>query len=128
MRLSGLQKEVLALYRQCLRESRKKPQVRARGCTLKTLPGKTLTAGPSSQRTCPLTSVTLPPSSSSSARAVGSSTSTRPPASRMSGEAGDDGSPPPASWPKRAVMSTRQRRRPALTHAMAHRLALVGAG
>ncbi|KAK5987575.1 Succinate dehydrogenase assembly factor 1 [Cladobotryum mycophilum] len=26
MRLSGLQKEVLALYRQCLRESRKKPQ------------------------------------------------------------------------------------------------------
>ncbi|CEJ81700.1 Putative Heat repeat protein [[Torrubiella] hemipterigena] len=25
MRLSGLQKEVLALYRQCLRESRKKP-------------------------------------------------------------------------------------------------------
>lgn len=27
MRLSGLQKEVLALYRQCLRESRKKPQV-----------------------------------------------------------------------------------------------------
>lgn len=28
MRLSGLQKEVLALYRQCLRESRKKPQVR----------------------------------------------------------------------------------------------------
>ena len=27
MRLSGLQKEVLALYRQCLRESRKKPPV-----------------------------------------------------------------------------------------------------
>lgn len=27
-RLSGLQKEVLALYRQCLRETRKKPQVR----------------------------------------------------------------------------------------------------
>lgn len=27
MRLSGLQKEVLSLYRQCLRESRKKPQV-----------------------------------------------------------------------------------------------------
>lgn len=27
MRLSGLQKEVLALYRQCLRECRKKPQV-----------------------------------------------------------------------------------------------------
>ncbi|KAI0168759.1 complex 1 protein-domain-containing protein [Pestalotiopsis sp. NC0098] len=26
MRLSGLQKEVLGLYRQCLRESRKKPQ------------------------------------------------------------------------------------------------------
>ncbi|EGR47775.1 uncharacterized protein TRIREDRAFT_108481 [Trichoderma reesei QM6a] len=26
MRLSGLQKEVLALYRQCLRECRKKPQ------------------------------------------------------------------------------------------------------
>ncbi|KAH7326518.1 hypothetical protein B0I35DRAFT_475159 [Stachybotrys elegans] len=26
MRLSGLQKEVLALYRLCLRESRKKPQ------------------------------------------------------------------------------------------------------
>ncbi|KAK3941490.1 complex 1 protein-domain-containing protein [Diplogelasinospora grovesii] len=26
MRLSGLQKEVLSLYRQCLRESRKKPQ------------------------------------------------------------------------------------------------------
>ncbi|KEY67550.1 hypothetical protein S40285_09866 [Stachybotrys chlorohalonatus IBT 40285] len=26
MRLSGLQKEVLALYRQCLRESRKKPE------------------------------------------------------------------------------------------------------
>ncbi|KFH44492.1 Succinate dehydrogenase assembly factor-like protein [Hapsidospora chrysogenum ATCC 11550] len=25
-RLSGLQKEVLALYRQCLRETRKKPQ------------------------------------------------------------------------------------------------------
>ncbi|PHH65472.1 hypothetical protein CDD81_2252 [Ophiocordyceps australis] len=25
-RLSGLQKEVLSLYRQCLRESRKKPQ------------------------------------------------------------------------------------------------------
>lgn len=28
MRLSGLQKDVLALYRQCLRESRKKPKVR----------------------------------------------------------------------------------------------------
>jgi hypothetical protein len=28
-RLSGLQREVLALYRNCLRESRKKPQVRA---------------------------------------------------------------------------------------------------
>ena len=27
MRLSGLQRDVLALYRQCLRESRKKPQV-----------------------------------------------------------------------------------------------------
>ncbi|ODA76562.1 hypothetical protein RJ55_07832 [Drechmeria coniospora] len=27
MRLSGLQKEVLALYRQCLRESRRKPEV-----------------------------------------------------------------------------------------------------
>jgi hypothetical protein len=27
MRLSGLQREVLGLYRQCLRESRKKPQV-----------------------------------------------------------------------------------------------------
>lgn len=27
MRLSGLQKEVLALYRQCLRECRRKPQV-----------------------------------------------------------------------------------------------------
>ena len=27
MRLSGLQKEVLSLYRNCLRESRKKPQV-----------------------------------------------------------------------------------------------------
>lgn len=27
MRLSGLQKEVLALYRNCLRESRKKPEV-----------------------------------------------------------------------------------------------------
>lgn len=27
MRLSGLQKEVLALYRSCLRESRKKPAV-----------------------------------------------------------------------------------------------------
>ncbi|KAK1769976.1 complex 1 protein-domain-containing protein [Phialemonium atrogriseum] len=26
MRLSGLQREVLALYRQCLRESRKKPR------------------------------------------------------------------------------------------------------
>ncbi|KAM4059461.1 complex 1 protein (LYR family) domain-containing protein [Hirsutella rhossiliensis] len=26
MRLSGLQKEVLALYRQCLREARKKPE------------------------------------------------------------------------------------------------------
>ncbi|KAH6604687.1 hypothetical protein Trco_006394 [Trichoderma cornu-damae] len=26
MRLSGLQKEVLALYRQCLRECRRKPQ------------------------------------------------------------------------------------------------------
>ncbi|KAK8143897.1 hypothetical protein MY1884_006580 [Beauveria asiatica] len=26
MRLSGLQKEVLALYRHCLRESRKKPE------------------------------------------------------------------------------------------------------
>ncbi|KAL2207239.1 hypothetical protein CC79DRAFT_1368125 [Sarocladium strictum] len=26
MRLSGLQREVLGLYRQCLRESRKKPQ------------------------------------------------------------------------------------------------------
>ncbi|VUC27822.1 unnamed protein product [Clonostachys rosea] len=26
MRLSGLQKEVLALYRRCLRESRKKPE------------------------------------------------------------------------------------------------------
>ncbi|KAM3476710.1 hypothetical protein MY4038_006057 [Beauveria bassiana] len=29
MRLSGLQKEVLALYRHCLRESRKKPEVPA---------------------------------------------------------------------------------------------------
>ncbi|KAM3513984.1 hypothetical protein MY11210_002416 [Beauveria gryllotalpidicola] len=29
MRLSGLQKEVLALYRHCLRESRKKPEVSA---------------------------------------------------------------------------------------------------
>ncbi|KAI4867551.1 hypothetical protein F4820DRAFT_413443 [Hypoxylon rubiginosum] len=28
MRLSGLQKEVLSLYRNCLRESRKKPVVR----------------------------------------------------------------------------------------------------
>lgn len=28
MRLSGLQKEVLALYRQCLRGTRKKPEVR----------------------------------------------------------------------------------------------------
>jgi len=28
MRLSGLQRDVLALYRQCLRESRKKPKVR----------------------------------------------------------------------------------------------------
>lgn len=27
MRLSGLQRDVLALYRQCLRESRKKPEV-----------------------------------------------------------------------------------------------------
>ncbi|KAH6660349.1 hypothetical protein BKA67DRAFT_508957 [Truncatella angustata] len=27
MRLSGLQKEVLSLYRHCLRETRKKPQV-----------------------------------------------------------------------------------------------------
>ncbi|KAL1839525.1 hypothetical protein VTJ49DRAFT_1427 [Mycothermus thermophilus] len=27
MRLSGLQKEVLSLYRQCLRECRKKPEV-----------------------------------------------------------------------------------------------------
>lgn len=31
MRLSGLQKEVLGLYRQCLRESRKKPQVSFHG-------------------------------------------------------------------------------------------------
>ncbi|KAJ6788429.1 hypothetical protein PWT90_07353 [Aphanocladium album] len=29
MRLSGLQKEVLGLYRHCLRESRKKPEVSA---------------------------------------------------------------------------------------------------
>jgi hypothetical protein len=28
MRLSGLQKEVLKLYRQCFREARKKPEVR----------------------------------------------------------------------------------------------------
>ncbi|OTB14223.1 hypothetical protein K445DRAFT_63424 [Daldinia sp. EC12] len=28
MRLSGLQKDVLSLYRKCLRESRKKPVVR----------------------------------------------------------------------------------------------------
>ena len=28
MRLSGLQKEVLSLYRKCLREARKKPAVR----------------------------------------------------------------------------------------------------
>jgi len=27
VRLSGLQREVIALYRQCLRESRKKPEV-----------------------------------------------------------------------------------------------------
>lgn len=30
MRLSGLQKDVLSLYRSCLRESRKKPKVRPR--------------------------------------------------------------------------------------------------
>jgi Complex 1 protein (LYR family) len=34
MRLSGLQRDVLQLYRQCLREARKKPPV----CTFKNIP------------------------------------------------------------------------------------------
>jgi succinate dehydrogenase assembly factor 1 len=37
MRLSGLQREVLALYRKCLRESRKKPSVRIRQLAFRSL-------------------------------------------------------------------------------------------
>lgn len=42
MRLSGLQKEVLGLYRHCLRESRKKPEVSAPPYLVRLQPGLAL--------------------------------------------------------------------------------------
>lgn len=77
-RLSGLQKEVLSLYRLCLRETRKKPEVMTHPFpSAKNSPGNylhwtsrlpgnilRLLQGPSSTRTWPLRSVISPPSSS----------------------------------------------------------------
>lgn len=87
VRLSGLQKEVLSLYRQCLRETRKKPDVTSHPSLNPTarslepledqnsgnylpwtfrLPGSILRLlpGPSLTRTWPLRSAISPPSSS----------------------------------------------------------------